>query len=54
MNGRFFLDTNLFVSSFDHDSSVKAKLAARLIESALTTRKGIVSYQVIQEFFQLD
>lgn len=53
MNGRFFLDTNLFVYSFDCSSSAKAGHATRLIESAVTSRKGIVSYQVIQEFFHV-
>jgi predicted nucleic acid-binding protein len=53
MNGRFFLDTNIFVYSFDQSSSAKAKLATSLIESAVTTRKGIISYQVIQEFFRV-
>jgi predicted nucleic acid-binding protein len=53
MNGRFFLDTNIFVYSFDLDASAKAKRATNLIESAVTTRKGIVSYQVVQEFFRV-
>lgn len=53
MNDRFFLDTNLFVYSFDPDSSGKAKRSIELISSAVTTRKGIVSYQVIQEFFRV-
>ncbi len=53
MNGRFFLDTNLFVYSFDSDSSAKAHRARQLIRRALTTRTGIVSYQVVQEFFNV-
>ena len=53
MNGRFFLDTNLFVYSFDRDSPEKSSRAARLIRQALTHRKGIVSYQVVQEFFNV-
>jgi len=53
MNGRFFLDTNVFVYSFDPASGVKARRAAQLIRQAVTTRKGIVSYQVVQEFFNV-
>ncbi len=53
MNGRFFLDTNLFVYSFDSASPAKAHRAAELIRRALETRKGIVSYQVVQEFFNV-
>ena len=53
MNARFFLDTNIFVYSFDRSSAAKSRRAAQLIRQAVTTRKGIVSYQVVQEFFNL-
>ncbi|HUA93323.1 MAG TPA: PIN domain-containing protein [Terracidiphilus sp.] len=53
MNDRFFLDTNIFVYSFDRSASAKAKKAEQLIRKALTTKKGIVSYQVVQEFFNV-
>src|SRR6202049_208016 len=53
MNGRFFLDTNIFVYSFDAASPRKAAQARRLIRSAIETRGGIVSYQVVQEFFNV-
>ena len=53
MNGRYFLDTNIFVYSFDETSTVKARRAASLIREAVSTRKGIVSYQVVQEFFNV-
>jgi predicted nucleic acid-binding protein len=32
---------------------VKAQKAAQLIRKALTTQKGIISYQVVQEFFNV-
>jgi predicted nucleic acid-binding protein len=51
MSNRFFLDTNLFVYTFDSSSPVKAKKAAELIHRAADTGEGIVSYQVVQEFF---
>ena len=53
MNGRFFLDTNVFVYSFDRSAPVKADRATRLIRQAVETRKGIISYQVAQEFFNV-
>jgi predicted nucleic acid-binding protein len=53
MNGRFFLDTNIFVYAFDELSSAKAKRASALIERAVTSRTGIVSYQVVQEFLNV-
>ncbi len=53
MNDRFFLDTNIFVYSFDRSAPQKAKKAEQLIRRAMTTKKGIVSYQVVQEFFNV-
>jgi len=53
MNGRFFLDTNVFVYSFDRRASAKVRRATQLIRRAAATRKGIVSYQVVQEFFNV-
>lgn len=53
MSGRFFLDTNIFVYSFDQSAAAKAQRAAQLICEALATQKGIISYQVVQEFFNV-
>lgn len=53
MSDRFFLDTNIFVYSFDQTAVVKARKAVQLIRNALTTQKGIISYQVVQEFFNV-
>jgi predicted nucleic acid-binding protein len=53
MSGRFFLDTNIFVYSFDPSSPKKAAQAQKLIRNALETGGGIVSYQVVQEFFNV-
>ena len=53
MSGRFFLDTNIFIYSFDRSSPAKARLSTQLIRQAVATRKGIVSYQVVQEFFNV-
>ena len=53
MSGRFFLDTNIFVYSFDVSSPKKSAQARKLIRSAIDTRGGIVSFQVVQEFFNV-
>ena len=53
MSDRFFLDTNIFVYSFDQSSVRKTEEANRLIHQALTTGKGVISYQVVQEFFNV-
>ena len=53
MSGRFFLDTNIFVYAFDASAPGKAKKAARLVRQAADTGQGIVSYQVVQEFFNV-
>jgi predicted nucleic acid-binding protein len=53
MSDRFFLDTNIFVYSFDRTAPQKAAKAKRLIRESLASQKGIVSYQVVQEFFNV-
>jgi len=53
MSDRFFLDTNLFVYTFDSSAPAKAKKAAQLIRRAADTGEGIISYQVVQEFFSV-
>ena len=53
MSDRFFLDTNLFVYTFDAKAPAKAKKAAQLIRRAADTGEGIISYQVVQEFFNV-
>lgn len=53
MSGRFFLDTNVFVYSFDAVDTPKARRAGKLIRDAVSTGKGVVSYQVVQEFLNV-
>jgi predicted nucleic acid-binding protein len=47
---KHFLDTNIFVYTFDLQDSKKAKLAESLIAEALRTGLGMISYEVAQEF----
>ena len=53
MSAKFFLDTSVFAYVFDTTTPAKAKKAARLVRDAVDTGKGIVSYQVVQEFFNV-
>jgi predicted nucleic acid-binding protein len=47
---RHFLDTNIFVYTFDLGAPKKAKRAEDLIAQALATGAGMISFQVAQEF----
>jgi predicted nucleic acid-binding protein len=53
MNGRYFLDTNIFVYSFDESSPEKKHKALELIAAALRTENGLISWQVTQEFLNV-
>ena len=55
MNGRerFFLDTNIFIYTFDKDSKSKRERAKSLVARALDTRLGVISCQVVQEFLNV-
>jgi predicted nucleic acid-binding protein len=47
---RHFLDTNIFVYTFDLEAPEKAKRAENLVAEALASGAGMISYQVAQEF----
>jgi predicted nucleic acid-binding protein len=49
----FFLDTNIFVYSFDSRSPAKRRIAIELIRYALESQTGIISTQVVQEFLNV-
>ena len=53
MRGKFFVDTNVFVYSFDNSAPTKQQQARELIKSALQSGKGHISFQVIQKFFNV-
>ena len=50
MNGKYFIDTNILIYSFDPDNPSKKKIAFDLISTALEKGTGVISYQIIQEF----
>lgn len=47
---KYFLDTNIIIYLFDDRNKNKKKKALELVRHALETGKGIISFQVIQEF----
>lgn len=53
MSDNFFLDTNVFVYNFDAREPAKTQRASELIRSAVASKRGVVSYQVVQEFFNV-
>lgn len=53
MKDNFFLDTNIFIYSFDKTSPEKKNSAQDLIKQALKDGNGFISYQVIQEFINV-
>jgi predicted nucleic acid-binding protein len=50
---KFFLDTNILVYTFDRTDSSKRLKANGLLADALETHRGIISYQVVQEFLNV-
>jgi predicted nucleic acid-binding protein len=49
----FFLDTNIFVYSFDSRSPAKKRIALELVRYALESQTGVISTQVVQEFLNV-
>ena len=50
MSGKFFIDTNIFIYSFDERIPAKRDISRELIGDALENSTGVTSYQVIQEY----
>lgn len=53
MSARYFLDTNIFVYSFDPVEPRKAQIAESLVTRGVTSGLGVISYQVVQEFLNV-
>ncbi|HTH46905.1 MAG TPA: PIN domain-containing protein [Candidatus Limnocylindria bacterium] len=53
MSARFFLDTNVFVYTFDHSAPLKRKRAEQLVAEAMDGQAGVISSQVVQEFLNV-
>jgi predicted nucleic acid-binding protein len=50
MSVKFFLDTNILVYTFDQENPAKRDRAIALVSKALAESRGVISYQVVQEF----
>ncbi len=50
MKDKFFIDTNIFVYTFDYRAKKKNRISRNLISKALKEYNGVISFQVIQEF----
>jgi predicted nucleic acid-binding protein len=53
MSDRIFLDTNVFVYALSKSVPSKQAIARRLVEQAIESGKGTISFQVVQEFFNV-
>ncbi len=53
MSDRYFIDTNIFVYTFDNRSKKKQKVSREIVADSLSSNEGIISYQVIQEFLNV-
>ena len=53
MSAKFFLDTNILIYTFDRTRPAKNKIALQWVEKALNTQRGVISYQVVQEFLNV-
>ncbi len=51
MNARSFLDSNILVYTDDHDAPEKQARALELVEAARRGGWGVLSTQVLQEYF---
>ena len=53
MSDRFFLDTNLLVYAIDPSDKRKHTVSLKWLGAAHETGNGILSYQVVEEWFNV-
>jgi predicted nucleic acid-binding protein len=53
MSDRFFLDTNLLIYAVDPSDPAKQAIALEWLTAAHRTDNGVLSYQVVQEWFNV-
>ena len=51
MTEKAFVDTNVLVYAYDHDSGGKHEVAERLLRDLWPEKAGVLSPQVLQEFY---
>jgi len=53
MSDKYFLDTNILFYSFSSSEKNKQATSQKLISEGLSSGKGTISYQVVQEFLNV-
>jgi len=53
MKDNYFIDTNIFIYTFDLKDDFKREKAKEIVKTALIDGKGFISTQVIQEFYNV-
>ncbi len=53
MSARFFLDTNILAYTFDPSAATKQAKALELVRQALSEGRGVISFQVVQEWLNV-
>jgi len=51
MSGRLFIDTNVLLYAYDLDAMDKRDIALKIIEKLWEDGNGVISTQVLQEFY---
>jgi len=51
MNGRILVDTNILVYAYDRSEPEKQQQALSILEQLVTAKTGVLSTQVLAEFF---
>jgi len=51
MNGNIFVDTNVMIYAHDLDAGLKRDIAVTIMEKLWEERTGVISTQVLQEFY---
>ncbi len=51
MSGKIFIDTNILIYAHDFDAGAKHEKATLIVRQAWETELGMVSTQVLQEFY---
>jgi predicted nucleic acid-binding protein len=51
MSGKTFIDTNVLIYAHDADAGAKHQIAKEVLRELWTERTGVLSVQVLQEFY---
>jgi predicted nucleic acid-binding protein len=51
MSGKTFIDTNVLIYAHDKDAPAKNEIAKALLQELWSERTGVLSMQVLQEFY---